>query len=84
MELAKLGTRINGAFAWLGFLTVASGVAFLFLIGQFGEVNKGVTEVKSTVAAQSATMQAVKESVDRLADNMDRQNDNSQTSPQKR
>ena len=72
MNIATLQTQVRGAFAWLGLLTFASGVAFLFLLSQIGEVNKGISNVQTTVAGQSATLQAVKESVDRLSDKLDK------------
>ena len=71
VELATLKQRLNGAFLWLGLLTIASGIAFLFLLGRVDTVNQNVSGLQSSVAGQTATLQAVKESLDRLDEKLD-------------
>ena len=72
MTIATLQTQMRGAFAWLGLLTIGFAGAFLFLISQTNSVSRDVTDVKTSVAAQSSTLQGVKESVDRIADKLDK------------
>ena len=70
--IATLQTKVNGAFLWLGLLSFGFAGAFLFLINQTNSVSRDVTDVKMSVAAQSSTLQGVKESVDRIADKLDK------------
>ena len=71
VEIATLTQRLKGAFVWLGLLTGAAGVAFIFSLERVDEVNNGVGDVKTSVAAQGATLHEMKDSLNRLADKLD-------------
>ena len=75
ISIAKLETRLVGAFGWLSLLTVAAGVAFLFLINGMSDIRKDVGSVQSGIAAQTATTTAIQSSVNRIADKLDKIND---------
>jgi hypothetical protein len=84
VTIATLETRLQGAFFWLGLLTAAVGVAFLFLIARNDAVGRDVTDVKIAVAAQGATLQSVKEGIDRLAANQNKPKDAPEAGSQNR
>ena len=70
-ELATLKARLNGAFLWLSFLTVAAGIAFLWLVGDVKDVGKDVSAVQSTVSGQAATVNGMHDTLTRIEDKLD-------------
>jgi hypothetical protein len=84
VEIAKLQQNVRGAFVWLGLLSVASGVAFLFLLGRidtgFEKVNDDVGQLQTSIAAQTATLQAIDARLIRSEDELDERGDNTQAS----
>jgi hypothetical protein len=78
VDIATLKTRLTGAFVWLTILTAAAGFGFIFLIstmnGGFRDLNSRIGEVEKTAAAQTATLDAVKDATQRIEGKLDNVN----------
>jgi hypothetical protein len=75
VTVAKLQEHIRGAFVWLGMLTVAFGIAFLYTIGKvddrFDKLDQPVREIQSVLAGQTATLKAIDDRLLRTESKMD-------------
>lgn len=71
--MTRIETRLSGAFVWLGLLTLAVGVGFLFLLGQissgYDKVDSRLRTVEQSTAAQLETLKAM----DRRLESIDQQ-----------
>jgi len=72
VTLARLETKISGAFVWLGILTAAFGGAFIFYLWLMFGVRTDLASMNQTIAVQGVTINEMNNTLSSINQKIDR------------